>query len=228
MKNLILGYGILGKELVNQTGWEFLSRSKNSKFNFNDPDSYSYLISDYDCIINCVANTDTYSHDKKSHWNLNYDSVSKLVDLCNLNNQKLIHISTDYIYTNSNENASENDIPVHNKTWYGYTKLLGDAHVQLKSNNYLLIRCGHKVTPFQYDKAFSNVTGNFDYVDKIASLIVKLIRNNAKGIVNVGTERKTMYDLALKTNANVNEDLSDNDLMPNNITMNLKKMESNI
>ena len=213
------------KELVNQTGWDYLSRSINPKFNFTDIDSYSNIISKYDNIINCVANTDTYSDNKKSHWDLNYDAVSILVDLCNLNNQKLIHISTDYIYTNSNENASEKDVPVHNKTWYGYTKLLGDAHVQLKSKNYLLIRCGHKINPFPYEKAFTNISGNFDYVDNIASLIIKLIKNNASGIVNVGTKSKTMYDLAVKTNKNVNEDLCDNDLMPHNVTMNLKKME---
>ena len=64
--------------------------------------------------------------------------------------------------------------------YFGYTKLLGDAHVQLKSNHYLIIRCGHKTKPFIYDKAFEDVIGNFDYVDKIVELIIKLINDNIK------------------------------------------------
>ena len=133
-KNIILGYGILGKELVKQSGWDYLSRSSNRNFNFLDPASYKNTISNYKNVINCIANTDTYSKNRKKHWDLNYKAVSDLVDLCNTNNQRLIHISTDYIYSGSNEQASEQDIPIHNKTWYGYTKLLGDAHVQLSSN----------------------------------------------------------------------------------------------
>ena len=110
------------------------------------------------------------------------------------NNQKLVHISSDYIYSGSNSNASINDIPIHNQTWYGYTKLLGDAHVQLKANHYLIIRCGHKSKPFIHDKAFEDVIGNFDYVDKIAELIIKLINDD---IIEKPPYQKFLIPLAL-------------------------------
>ena len=135
-KNIILGYGILGKELVKQSGWDYLSRSLNASFDFKNSDSYKEIISSYDTVINCIANTDTYSQNKEEHWSVNYKSVSDLISICNKNNQKIIHISTDYIYSGSVSSASISDVPVHNQTWYGYTKLLGDAHVQLKANNY--------------------------------------------------------------------------------------------
>ena len=32
--NIILGYGILGKEIVKQSGWDYLSRSLNTSFDF--------------------------------------------------------------------------------------------------------------------------------------------------------------------------------------------------
>ena len=218
-KRIILGYGLLGKELVAQTNWDFISRSTNPEFDFNNISSYNKLIKSYDIVINCIANTNTYSANKEEHWNTNYRAVSDLVDVCNQNNQKLVHISTDYVYSNSNSNASVDDVPVHNKTWYGYSKLLGDAHVQLKSNNYLIIRCGHKKFPFSYNKAFDDIVGNFDYVNKIASLIIKLIRNNIKGIKNVGTDKKNMFDLAIKSNKNVQKEKCDNELMPRNVSM---------
>lgn len=226
--NIILGYGILGKELVKQTSWDYLSRSSNQEFDFKNIDSYKNIISNYDTVINCVANTDTYSNNRLEHWNVNYKAVSDLVDLCNKNNQKIIHISTDYIYSGSNKNASEEDVPVHNRTWYGYSKLLGDAHVQLKANDYLIIRSGHKISPFIYDKAFDDLLGNFDYVNKIAQLMIGLIRKKTTGVVNLGTELKTMYDLAKKTKPSVLKAKCNNKLMPKNVTMNTSKMEENL
>ena len=222
-KNIILGYGILGKELVKQSGWDYLSRSLNTSFDFKNSDSYKEIISSYDTVINCIANTDTYSQNKEEHWSVNYKSVSDLIGICNKNNQKIIHISTDYIYSGSVSNASITDVPVHNQTWYGYTKLLGDAHVQLKADNYLIIRCGHKPKPFPYDKGFEDVIGNFDYVDKIANLIIELIDDGISGIRNVGTELKSMYDLASKTKSDVIKTKCDNDLMPKDISMRIKK-----
>jgi len=76
-----------------------------------------------------------------------------LVDLCNQYNKKLVHISTDYLYTFSKDNATENDVPVHCRNWYGYTKLLADGYVQLKADNFLLIRSTHKAEPFTFDTA---------------------------------------------------------------------------
>ena len=221
-KTLVLGYGILGKELVKQSGWDYISRSKDKDFNLINIHTYKKLVSKYNTIINCVGFTDTYSDNRDNHWNINYKAVSDLVDICNLNNQKLVHISTDYIYSGSNKKATENDIPVHNKTWYGYSKLLGDAHVQLKSENYLIIRSGHKAFPFMHDKAFEDIIGNFDYVNKIAKLIIDLINDNTIGIRNVGTALKSMHDLALETKPNIKKSKCNIDLMPRNVSMRIK------
>lgn len=220
---LILGDGLLGKELVKQTKWDFLSR-KTSGFDIADLDKSLPKNIKIDVIVNCIANTDTYSKDRKSHWDVNFAFVSDLIKYCNSNLIKLVHISTDYIYTNSSENASENDIPVHCNNWYGYTKLLGDGLVQLEANDYLLIRCTHKPKPFPYDNAWIDQFGNFDYVDIIASKIIKLIRKNAIGLYNVGTETKSMFDLALQTKK-VNG-IKSPEYIPNNTSMNIEKMQT--
>ena len=222
MRRLILGDGLLGKELVKQTGWDYISRKKDMM----DLKDIVYFIKDverYDEIINCIAHTDTYDKSRDKHWNVNYKFVTDLVDACA--DKKLIHISTDYIYSNSNSNASEDDVPVHCQNWYGYTKLLGDGHVQLKSKDYLLIRCSHKPEPFPYDKAYVNLIGNFDYVSIICEKIIKLIENNCNGVYNVGTEIKSMYNLAKKTNSSVTPSIElFNETMPADVSMNLEKL----
>lgn len=195
---VILGDGLLGSEIEKQTRWNVLSR-KLTGFDVNDLDSSFSDLNKIDIIINCIANTDTYSDDKKTHWDINYAFVNDLIKYCNSNSIKLVHISTDYVYTGSINNASEEDVPVHCNNWYGYTKLLGDGLVQLQSNDYLLIRCTHKPTPFPYDGAWIDQVGNFDYVNVISGLIIKLVDIGANGLYNVGTETKTMYEMASRT-----------------------------
>lgn len=211
--NLILGNGLLGKEMIIQTGWKYIS--KKHGFNITTP---PFDLPDCDTIINCIGFTDTYSKLRDEHWNVNYKGVKYLIDYCNNKNIKLVHISTGYVYSGSVNNAKETDVPVHNRCWYSYTKLLADALVQLEANDYLLIRCVHKPRPFPYSVAWIDQIGNFDYVDVIVAMIIKLIKNGCSGVYNVGTELKTMHDLAgdklpITSQAEI----------PKNISMNVNK-----
>lgn len=223
MKVLVLGDGLLGSEIVKQTNWDYISRKKNG-FDITKNDFNFY---GYDVIINCIAFTNTYSNDKENNWNVNYKAVADLVDYCNNQNIKLVHISTDYVYTNSNSEASENDIPVHGNNWYSYTKLLADAYIELKSNNYLICKGTHKPNPFPYERAWDDQWGNFDYVDVISSLIINLVMSNNFGIFNVGTEFKSMFDLAKQTNKNV-KPAGKPEYVPNNTSMDVSKLKKSI
>ena len=233
-KVLILGNGLLGAELHTQSGFDVISRKKDG-FDICDKDTFYKLTTiehgvvqymKYDTIINTIACTDTYSTDKQTHWDVNYKGVANLVDFCNEWKVKLIHVVTDYIYANSVENATEEDVPVHCRTWYGYTKLLSDAYVQLKCNDYLCIRGTHKAKPFPYEAAWVDQIGNFEYVDEIAKLILQLVNNKVSGVVNIGSDKKTMFDLALQTNKNVKQSNVPNENIPNNVSMNLDKLKN--
>lgn len=233
MKILVLGDGLLGAEIINQSGWGFISRKKNG-FDINDDtqfekyflcyDDIGSKIRKYDVLINCIAHTDTYSKDKNLHWKTNYESIVNLTDFCNQWKIKLVHISTDYVYTNSIKEASENDIPIHGNNWYSYTKLLGDSYIELKSNNYLICRGSHKPNPFPYENAWVDHIGNFDYTDKISSIIINLVKNGCEGIYNIGTNLKSIYDLGLETKK-VNPIFKPN-YVPENVSMNLDKLNN--
>jgi dTDP-4-dehydrorhamnose reductase len=138
----------------------------------------------------------------------------------------LVHISTDYLYTYSNPNASEQDVPVHCNNWYGYTKLLGDGLVQLLSNEFLIIRCTHKQTPFPYQKAWIDQVGNFDYVDKISELIIKAVDSELDGVYNIGTELKSIYELANQTVKT--EPIFSPPQVPKNTSMSVDKLKKSL
>lgn len=222
-KFVILGNGLLGKELAKQTGWDILSRSVDG-MDLTDITTWAHLLLPYDTIINCIAYTNTYDNNKEKHWDTNYKAVVELMDYCNNHNKKLVHISTDYVYTNSQEVQDEEGIPVHQATYYAYTKLLADGYIELKGKNYLILRGTHKPTPFPYKQAWINHSGNFDYVNIIADYYIKLIKNDAKGLFNVGTEFKSMYHLALKTNPDVIPTYNDDIRVPSNVNMKITKL----
>ena len=236
----ILGDRLVGSEIHSQTGWDLISRKKDG-LDITDKSTFhstlSELIKDkhagilgaackYKILINCIAHTDTYSENKQDHWDINLQGTKNLIDFCNEWNIKLVHISTDYIYSNSTPHATEDTPPVHCATWYGYTKLVADALVQLECPNYLIIRTTHKEKPFPYDIAWNNQIGNFDYVDVISSQIITLINKEATGIFNIGTELKTMYDLAKQTKPKLKGEKISHPLAPYDVSMNTNKFNN--
>jgi dTDP-4-dehydrorhamnose reductase len=231
MRIVVLGDGLLGSEIVKQTGWDYISRKKDN-FDINDSISYSLFFiqnydgvafwKKYDVIINCIANTDTYSSDKEEMYNTNYKSVTLLSDFCKKEQIKLVHISTDYVYAGSISNATEKDLPIPSSNWYSYYKLLADEYISLTNHDHLICRCLFKEKPFRFEYAWTDQIGNFDYVDVISSLIIRLVKSEAIGIFNVGTELKTIFQLAKQTKG-VKESLKP-ERVPGNVSTNTSKL----
>jgi len=224
MNVLVLGDGLLGSEVVKQAGWDYISRKREGIDFCNLNSYYRYLIG-YDTIFNCIGYTKTYSDEKDIHINTNFKAVIDLVNYCNQTDKKVIQISSDYIYSNSKENASENDPPANCANWYAYSKLLGDGYVQAMAKKYLLVRTSFRAMPFPYPE-MTIQRGNFDYVDKISYLIIELINKNAHGVFNVGREKSWYnYQMALETISQIKFRKNKiHDSLPGNITMNVSKM----
>lgn len=193
MKVLILGDGILGTELKKQTGWDLVSRKKTG-FDIKDINLINKLTHKYDVIVNCIANTNTYSKDSLNHYEINLEFVKKLVKSCNQSLTKLIHISTEFVYANNEIPPTEKDIPIPHSSDYAKSKLLADIYIQSNSHNYLICRTLHKDNSIKY-KSVWDIKTTGDFVDKISSLIITLINNNASGLYNVGTGPKNLSDL---------------------------------
>jgi dTDP-4-dehydrorhamnose reductase len=106
-----------------------------------------------------------------------------------------------------------------------FTKLLADEYLKEHAKNYLICRLSHKPYPFPYESAWVDVVTNADYTPVIAELVIKLIEGGADGLYNVGTERKTIYELAQRSNKEVKKSISPPHI-PKDISMNISKMEN--
>lgn len=194
MRVSILGDGLLGSEIRNQTGWSVYSR-KMGNFRLDDRDLIYEICDNCDVVVNCIANTNTYDDDEQLHRKVNYEFVAALVNICNANRTKLVHISTEFVYANNIGLPSEDTIPLPANNWYARTKLMADNYIQHYSLDYLICRELHKPNPFPYNKVWRVQTSG-DTVDVIASLIIRLITKQASGLYNVGTGDKYLRDLA--------------------------------
>lgn len=132
----------------------FLERTTDSqqkiyeRFNFS---TYFTFHKHYDYVINCVAMTDTVSAENTREgyylsYKLNALFVKKLAHVCNYFKMKLIHISTDYVFSERCDSCGvlgywkyDTPFPVNN---YGMHKLLGEQFIQkeMKKKNYAILR----------------------------------------------------------------------------------------
>ena len=158
---------------------------------------------------------------------LNIIGTSNIVKACSEKNVKLIYFSTNYVYPGSKGNYKETDpvLPVNNYAW---SKLGGEAAVQLYKNSLILRACMTE-RPFVHDKAFANVKNSFAYHDEIIPKLFKII--NEKGIINLGGKAQYIFNFAKKDNKKVKKIyLSKKSKigMPFDSTINLSKLNKKL
>jgi len=156
--------------------------------------------------------------------NLNILGTANVTKCCYEQNIKLIYFSTNYVYPGTKGNYSELDplLPINNYAW---SKLGGEASVQLYKNSLILRTCMTE-KPFVHKKAFANVKNSFLYQDDVAKILFKLL--DKKGIINVGGKTKYIYDFAKINNPNVKKIFLKKNMnlgMPFDSSLNVKKLK---
>lgn len=158
---------------------------------------------------------------------LNIIGTANITKICSKLNIKLIYFSTNYVYPGKKGNYKEIDalLPVNNYAW---SKLGGEASVQLYKNS-LILRVCMTEKPFVHKKAFANVKTSFIYHQDVAKILIKLL--NKKGIINIGGKNQTIYDFAKKDNTKIKKIFlkkNSKSIMPFNSSMSLLKLNKTI
>lgn len=153
-----------------------------------------------DVIIHCGAITNSIEIDKNPSpaISTNIIGTANIANYCIKYNKRIIFISTDYVYQGIDGSYKESDplLPHNNYAW---TKLAGECSIRLVPNH-LIIRTSFGPSKFPYLHAWSNQIVSKDYVDIIAPMILKAIKSNVVGVLNIGTSPKTMFEYASKRN----------------------------
>lgn len=144
---------------------------------------------------------------------------------------KLIYISTDYVYPGTDGNYAEDDpVSPYSKindgiSKYGWSKLGGECSVRLL-NEFLILRACLCDYPFPHTSALIDVKKSLIYHHNAAPAILALLDEN--GIINLGGISQNVYDFAKKSNPEINEirssDIKDVIIAPNT-SMNTQKLQ---
>ncbi len=198
------GNGNLGSELkkIDQN----IHAPSSSEVNICDLTEIRNYINSFgkiDLIINAAAETDNRKIEKVPIVGIqtNIIGAANVAIVCQELGIRLVYISTDYVYKGDRGNYKENDeiLPFN---LYSWTKLGGECST-FGVKNHLVIRTSFGKTTFDYPEAFVDKWTSKDYVDRIAPLIYEAALSPLLGIVNLGTERKTLFEHAIERNESV-------------------------
>ncbi len=167
-------------------------------------------------IINCSAftNVDLCETDKDTAFNVNSLGPRNLAIAAQKVNTKLIHISTDYVFSgDGNEPYCEYDI-CNPQSIYGKTKYLGEQYVKEFCSKYFIVRTswlyGYEGNNFvktimnlaeqrESIKVVNDQRGNPTNANDLAYHILKLVDSNEYGIYHcTGNGECSWYDFACK------------------------------
>lgn len=237
MKILVTGKGgQLASEFYeiksDDTNWIFMSSNELDITNKNEILNY-FNKHKIDFIINCAAYTavDNAEDEINIAYDVNVNGVENLMTACKINNSKIIHFSTDYVFDGVS-NEPYNELSITNPvTIYGKTKLEGEnllrKDVLVKS---MIIRTSWVYS--NYGKNFaktiislsksnnkinivSDQIGSPTYAKDLANAVINVITNKTYtwsngDIFNYSNEGKcSWFEFACKIfiNANVKVDL---------------------
>lgn len=182
------GSGLLGTELqkINNHPEVEIYAPSHKEFDITAPIMPNYRP---DIVIHAAAYTDLIGaeRDRELCNKINVDGTINLVRMFPF--VYFVYISTEYVTH-----------PFLN--YYSYTKAVAEDVVK-EHISHLIIRTLFKPRPFPHKRAFVDQYTRGDYVDVIAPLIFERILALDTGIANVGTGRKTIYELARQSNPEV-------------------------
>lgn len=223
MKFLLTGgSGTLGAEL--QKHLECIAPS-SKELDINDLLTFRPYVAMFpDVVIHCAAFTDVLGSETK-HKRALQSNVFAVNAISNVfNESKIVYISTDYVYRGTTGDYKETDA-TNPFNFYGFSKLAGEAFMD--PNKDLIIRTSFKPNgTWPFPKAFTDLYTSSDYVDVIARDIALAIDSDLTGVINIGTARKSIFDLA-RARTPLVEPMSIKEIvdvkMPTDISMNIDK-----
>ena len=162
-------------------------------------------------------------HDKNiiNSIDINIIGTANVTKACFEKNIKLIYFSTNYVYPSKKGNYDEKNalFPINNYAW---SKLGGEASVQLYKNS-LVLRICMTEKPFIHKEAFTDVKTNFIFHEEIVKILFKVM--DSKGIINVGGKIQSVFNFAKKYNKSIKKVSAKGKNFPLNPSMNINKLK---
>jgi dTDP-4-dehydrorhamnose reductase/predicted TPR repeat methyltransferase len=199
------GSGLLGSELQ-KLAPDILAPTR-AELDITDRYAVSAYIASHgpDTVIHAAAITNNreVENDATQAVEVNIKGTANIALACMKRRTRLVYLSTDYIYKGDKGRYSEED-EIEPFNLYAWTKLGGESSV-MEVPNHLIIRTSFGAAQFEYPQAFGDKYTSKVYVDEIAPQILEAARSPLTGMLNMGAQRRSMYEYAKSRNPDVEE-----------------------
>lgn len=185
----ILAHGLRDRILLTPRRNELDITKKESVENYFDKHSI-------DEIIHCAAIASVAISEKEPAIAISTNSIGTayLVEASSKRKVRFVYISTDYVYPCENGNYKESD-ETKPFTLYGWTKLGGELSVKTLDNHCIIRTSFFDPNNIPFDTAFTDSFCSKLPISEIAKEVILLLKNYFVGVINVGCDRVSLYDL---------------------------------
>ncbi len=199
------GSGLLGSELQ-KLAPDILAPTR-AELDITDRYAVSAYLASHnpDTVIHAAAITNNrdVENDATEAVEVNIKGTANIALACMKRRTRLVYLSTDYIYKGDKGHYSEDD-EIEPFNLYAWTKLGGESSV-MGVPNHLIIRTSFGAGKFEYSQAFGDKFTSKVYVDEVAPQVLEAARSPLTGLLNIGAERRSMYEYAKSRNPDVKE-----------------------
>lgn len=147
-------------------------------------------------IVHCAAYTDVQKSNIETRkvFNDNIIASINLIKLAMESNSKFIFISTDFVFDGIKGFYSVND-SINPQSVYAKSKACIEMALSCYSNS-LIIRTSFFGMNFPFESACVDRYTSKNYIDIIGPIVADHILGDKTGVVHIGTDRKSFYELA--------------------------------
>ena len=164
-----------------------------------------------DVVLHAAGYTDVAGAEaaRRTCWDVNVAGTRHVADAAAAVGARLIHVSTDYVFWGGEDRPEggyrEADPVGPVRNYYALTKLVAEEAAR-RAAGALIVRTSFRPSAWPHPAAFTDVFTGQDYVDVIAEHLALLLLHHddvEAGILHLVTERKSVYDLAVRRNPQV-------------------------
>ena len=212
LNNILItgGSGNLGKKFISYFDEHKISYFAPTSTEMDITNIYSILDYCYDkdikFLIHCAAFTDVKKANISDFFlecnRVNVVGTANIVEIACKLQSFLIYISTDSVFDGKKGDYRPKDY-TNPLTKYARTKMAGE-YLVMNYEKSAIIRTSFFPHDFPYDSAFVDQITNKDYLDNTFEKIIHTINTIEESkIYHVGTEKKSMFELAIRTKKDV-------------------------
>ena len=198
--------GMFGRDLIERlesAGHDVVALGR-SDLDISDLSAVTAALAATDVVANCAAYTavDDAETDESSAFDVNATGAGNLARATRLAGQKLVHISTDYVFAGNGNEPYPEEAPIAPRSAYGRTKAAGEWAVRAEQPDHLIIRTAwlYGASGPCFPKSIARAAGARDSLDVVsdqvgqptwtvdlADLVVRLVEADAPAGIYHGT-----------------------------------------